>query len=123
MAALVCIFTRLLPRHSGRALGLSAMLMSIFPNTPLAGRVKTLILATFDVLEEEAQEHAARMAALAEGWGSLEKAEALDWSYRVKKDLGHKLRWRSESEREAFRRYEQEQYKAYEILIRRPPRA
>ena len=63
------------------------------------------------------------MAALAEGWGSPEKAQALDWSYRVKKDLGHKLRWKSDPEREAFYRYEQEQYKAYDILIRRPPRA
>ena len=63
------------------------------------------------------------MAALAEGWGSPEKAQALDWSYRVKKDLGEKMRWKSEAEREAFRRHEEERYKAYEILIRRPPRA
>ena len=97
--------------------------MSIFPNTPLAGRVKTLILATFDVPEEQAHDYATEMAALAVGWGSPEKAERLDWSYRVKKDLGHKLRWKSEAEREAFLRHEKQQYEAYEFLIRRPPRA
>jgi hypothetical protein len=97
--------------------------MSIFPNTPLAGRVKTLILATFNLPEEQAQDYAAEMAALAVGWGASEKAEALDWSYRVKKDLGDKLRWKSEAEREAFRRDEEERYKTYEILVQRPPRA
>ena len=98
-------------------------LMSIFPNTPLAGRVKTLILATFDVPEDQAQDYAAYLTALAVGWGSPEKAENLDWSYRIKKDLGHKLRWKSEEEREAFFRSEQEKYAAYDSLIRRPPRA
>src|SRR5262245_32024414 len=97
--------------------------MSIFPNTPLAGRVKAVILATFDVPEEQAQDCAVELAAIAVGWGSAEKAERLDWSYRVKKSLGHKLPWKSEAEREAFRRYEQEKYKAYEILIQRPPKA
>ena len=35
------------------------MRMSIFPIKPLVGRVKMLILATFDVPEQQAQEHAA----------------------------------------------------------------
>jgi|SRR6516164_453964 hypothetical protein len=96
--------------------------MSIFPITPLVGRVQTLILAHFDIPENQAQEYAAEMVALAEGWGSPESAQALDWSYRVKKDLGHKLPWKSDAEREAFRQQEEEQHKAYDFLIRRPPR-
>jgi hypothetical protein len=97
--------------------------MSIFPITPLVGRVKDLILTTFDISEQQAKEYAAEMVALAEGWGSPEKAQNLDWSYRVKKDLGHKLRWKSDTERETFHRYEEQQHKAYDLLIRRPPRA
>ena len=50
------------------------MRMSIFPITPLVGRVKTLILATFDVAEQQAEDYAAEMVALAEGWGSPENA-------------------------------------------------
>jgi len=72
--------------------------------------------------EEHAQDYAAQMTAPAEGWGSPETAEHLDWSYRVKKDLGHKLRWKSDDEREAFDRYEQDQHEAYEFLIHHRPR-
>jgi hypothetical protein len=99
------------------------MRMSIFPITPLVGRVKTLILATFDVPEQQADDYAAELAALAEGWGSPESAQALDWGYRIKKDLGEKLRWRSDAERDAFRQQQEERYNAYDFLIRRPPRA
>ncbi len=97
--------------------------MSIFPITPLVRRVQGLILATFDVSEQVAQDHAAELVALAEGWGSPEKAAQLDWSYRIKKDLGERLSWKSDAERETFRREQEEHYKAYDLLIRRPNRA
>jgi hypothetical protein len=97
--------------------------MSIFPITPLVRQVQSLILATFDVPEQVAQEHAAELVALAEGWGSPEKAAQLDWSYRIKKDLGERLPWKSDAERESFRRVQEDRYKAYDFLIRRPNRA
>ena len=97
--------------------------MSIFPITPLVGRVQGLILATFEVSEQVAQDHAAELVSLAEGWGSPEKAAGLDWSYRIKKDLGEKLRWKSATERQAFQREQMERYEAYDFLVRRPPRA
>ena len=97
--------------------------MSIFPITPLVGQVKTLILATFDVSEPAAQDCAAELVALAEGWGSPESARGLDWAYRVKKDLGEKLPWKSPAERDTFRRHQEERYKAYDFFIRKPNRA
>ena len=62
--------------------------MSIFPITPLVRQVQGLIVETFYVSEEHAQEYAAEMVSLAEGWGSPETAAQLDWSYRIRKDLG-----------------------------------
>ncbi len=97
--------------------------MSIFPITPLVRRVQRLIMETFDVTEEAAQDEAAGLVSLAEGWGSPESAAQLDWSYRIKKDLGERFRWKSNAEREAFQRYQEERYRAYDFLIRRPPRA
>ena len=97
--------------------------MGIFPITPLVGEVKALILATFNVSEQVAEDHAAELVALAEGWGSPESARALDWGYRVKKDLGEKLPWKLDAERENFRRLQEERYKGYDSLIRRPNRA
>ena len=75
--------------------------MSIFPTSPLVRRVQGLIVDTFDVSPEQAHDIAAEMVSLAEGWGSPESAAQLDWSYRIKKDLGQKLRWKSEAERTA----------------------
>jgi len=97
--------------------------MSIFPITPLVRRVQGLILDTFNVSDHAAQECAAELVALAEGWGSPEAAAALDWSYRVKKDLGDKLEWKSGAERLTFRKQEEDRYKAYDFLIKRPPLA
>src|SRR5580693_1024174 len=96
--------------------------MSIFPITPLVRQVQSLIIQTFDVSEQAAQEYAAELVALAEGWGSPEKAAGLDWSYRIKKDLGEvkKLKWRSEEERNSFEASQNQNYEAYDALIRRP---
>jgi hypothetical protein len=97
--------------------------MGIFPITPLVRRVQGLILATFDVPEQTAQDHAAELVSLAEGWGSPESAAQLDWSYRIKKDLGEKLPWKSDAERQTFYREQEDRYRAYDFIIRRPPRA
>jgi hypothetical protein len=94
--------------------------MSIFPVTPLVRQVQSLIIQTFDVSEQAAQDYAAEMVALAEGWGSPEKAAQLDWAYRIRKDLGEakKLRWRSDDERIRFEVAEKQKYTAWDAFIR-----
>jgi hypothetical protein len=95
--------------------------MSIFPITPLVRRVQGLILQTFDVSEQVAEDCAAELVALAEGWGSPETAEQLDWTYRIKKDLGvgRKLPWRSRDDRLSFEAAEKQKHQAYDFLIRK----
>ena len=85
--------------------------------------VEGLILQTFDVSKPEAHDYASGLAALAEGWGTSKTAVQVEWSYRIKKDLGEKLRWRSEEEREKFRREQQERFKSYEAHIKTKHRA
>ena len=99
--------------------------MSIFPITPLVRRVQQLIVETFDVSDDQAQEYAAGMVSLAEGWGSPETAAGLDWEYRVRKDLNEtgKLRWRSEAEREKFEALQKQKYKEWDEFIRTKFRA
>ena len=99
--------------------------MSIFPITPLVHRVQRLIVETFVISEGEALEQAALMVSLAEGWGSREVAESLDWNYRIRKDLGEtgKLPWRSEADREEFLSRENRKYKEWDALIRTKHRA
>ena len=99
--------------------------MSIFPVTPLVRRVQVLILATFDVTEQQAQDYAAELVALAEGWGSREAAERHDWDYRIRKDLGETrgLRWRSDADREKFESAEKQKYRAYDAFINTKYRA
>jgi len=93
--------------------------MSIFPITPLVRRVQGLILQTFDVPEQVAEDCAAELVSLAEGWGSPETAASLDWTYRVKKDCGvdRKYPWRSEQERLSFEAAEKQMHQGYEFLI------
>ena len=97
--------------------------MSDFPSSSLVGRVEALILQIFDVSAREAHDHASGLAALAEDWGGAEKAAQLDWSYRVKKDLGTKLRWRSDAERKKFESDQQERFTSYDTLIKTKHRA
>lgn len=93
--------------------------MSIFPITPVVHQVQGLILQFFDVPEQAAQDCAAELVSLAEGWGSPETAAGLDWTYRVKKDCGvdRKFPWRSEDERAKFEAAQKERYQTYEFLI------
>jgi hypothetical protein len=93
--------------------------MSIFPITPLVHQVQGLILQTFAVSDQVAEDCAAELVALAEGWGSPESAARLDWTYRVKKDCGvdRKFPWRSEEERLSFEAAEKQKHQAYEFLI------
>jgi hypothetical protein len=97
--------------------------MSDFPSPSLVGIVQNLILETFDVSKEEARDYASGLAALAEGWGTSKTAMQVEWSYRIKKDLGEKLRWRSEEEHEKFRRDQLERFKSYEAHIKTKHRA
>ena len=94
-------------------------IMSIFPITPLVRDVQRLIVATFEVSNQEAENYAAEMVSLAEGWGSREFAAQMDWAYRVKKDLGEtrKLKWRSEEARLEFEKAQKQEYAAYESYI------
>jgi hypothetical protein len=96
--------------------------MGIFPITPLVREVQGLILQTFDVSEREAQDYAAELVALAEGWGSPETAAQLDWSYRIRKDLGETkgLKWRSEQDRAKFEAVEKQKYADWDAFIRSP---
>lgn len=96
--------------------------MSIFPITPLVRRVQGLILQTFDVSEQTAEDYAAEMVALAEGWGSPETAPNLDWAFLIKKRLGEsdKLPWRSEDERHNFEAMRKQHFQAIDAFIRNP---
>src|SRR5438270_9125493 len=77
--------------------------MSASPSPVLVSALKGLILQTFEISAEEAHAIASGMVASGE-WGSdSDPASILDWSYRVKQELGEKLRWKSEPERERFR--------------------
>ena len=91
--------------------------MSIFPITPLVRRVQGFIVQTFDVSDEKARDCAAELVALAEGWGSPEKAAQLDWSYRIKKDLGEKLTWRSAADHAHFKADLKQNRQTYEAFI------
>ena len=95
--------------------------MGIFPITPLVRKVQSLMLETFEVSDEVALDIAAEMVSLAEGWGGKELAGNLDWSYRIKKDLGEtkRLKWRSEKQREEFETMERRKYEEWNVLIGR----
>lgn len=99
--------------------------MSIFPITPLVRDVQKLILQTFDISEQQAQDYAAELVALAEGWGSRETALNFDWCYRIKKDLGEtkKLRWRFEEDRTMFKAAEKQKYAGWDAFINSKHRA
>lgn len=99
--------------------------MSIFPITPLVRQVQHLIVQTFDVSEQQAEEYAAEMVSLAEGWGSPETAERINWDYRIRKDLGETrgLPWRSQAERKKFEESENRKYRELDAFINSKYRA
>lgn len=78
-----------------------------------------MILQTFDVSEQAAEDHAAELVALAEGWGRPEPAPRLDWPCIIRKRLGEveKLAWRSEAERLSFEATWNQTFQAYEAFV------
>jgi hypothetical protein len=88
----------------------------------LAAEVQTIILATFNVSEEEASVQAQRLAALAVGWSGEEGAAQIAWVHLVKKELGGRFPWKSEAEHEAWLKEGKEWYRAYESLYGSQPR-
>ena len=92
------------------------------PSPSHVARVRDVILATFDVSPQEAQEQAFGLAALAEGWGGA-GAQQHDWAYTVKKRLGESFRWRSDAERTAFYSERQQIVSSYERYIQQNKRA
>jgi len=96
--------------------------MSKSPSPSLVAEVQRLVLRFFEVSEEEARKHAVGLVALAEGWGSPKTAPNLDWPYRVKKDLGEKLEWKSEAEHRSFLSEREGTISSYEAYIKRPKR-
>jgi len=87
------------------------------PSPILVANIRSHVLATFVVADEEAQSIALGLALLAEGWGGS-SAQDLDWNYRVKKDLGKKFAWRSEEDQKNFNATRELANKSYEYLIR-----
>jgi hypothetical protein len=92
------------------------------PSPLHVAQVRNVILATFDISPEEAQEQAYGLAVLAEGWGG-EGAQQHDWAYTVKKRLGESLRWRSDAERAAFYSEREQIVRSYERHIQQNKRA
>ena len=72
------------------------------PTPSLVTYVRGIILATFNISEGVAHEHACGLALLADEWGDPSNAHQLNWDYIVKKRLGETFPWRSETERKAF---------------------
>lgn len=75
--------------------------VSASPTASIITRFREIILATFDVTGQEAQQHAYVLAALSEGVAS-EFVRQHDLSAIVKVRLGGLLPWRDPSERDRF---------------------
>jgi len=68
----------------------------------LISLVRSHIESAFDVSTDEATDHAKGFVALAVEWGEVSNAESHEWPYRILKDLGNILKWRSERDRSQF---------------------
>jgi hypothetical protein len=97
--------------------------MDYSPSSPLVAKVQMIILANFDVSVSDAHDHAGRLVAMAARWNGADEEVQLPWEHLVKKDLGNKLRWKSEAEHEKFRREEEQWRREYDFLYGSPPRA
>ena len=77
-------------------------------------------MRTFEITEQDALDYASETVSLAEDHGGPEKAAQLDWSYRVKKDLGEarKLKWLSEAEQKEFESAQRQKYDDLDAFIR-----
>ena len=80
------------------ALGSPCLSTGVSHMSQLAAEVQTIILATFNVSEEEATVQAERLAGLAVGWSGEEGAAQIAWVHLVKKDLGERFPWKSEAD-------------------------
>ena len=96
--------------------------MDYSPSSPLVAKVELIIRAYFDVSVSEAHGHAGRMVAMAARWNGADEEVQLSWDYIVKKDLGDKLRWKSEVEQEIFRKQREQWRREYEFLYGSKPR-
>ena len=96
--------------------------MNDSPSQSLVSLIQNIIVETFEISDAEAETRAETFALLAEDKGGQAKAATLDWRYRVKKDLGDKLKWRSEAAHHEFIRLQKQGYESYEILISKPQR-
>jgi hypothetical protein len=88
----------------------------------LVAEVCTIILATFNISEEEAGVLARRLAGLAADWSGEEGAAQLAWTHLVKKELGDKFPWKSETEHQKWLKERKEWYRAYDFLYGSKPR-
>jgi hypothetical protein len=87
------------------------------PSGALVEHVQSLISTFFEVSAEESRRRATGLVLLAEGWGSPELAKNLDWAYRVKKDLGSELNWRSPSVKQQFENEEKQRFESIDKLV------
>src|SRR5215468_4556977 len=77
--------------------------MNETPSTVLISALKGLILESFAISANDALKLAVTMAASGD-WGTdSDPAPIFDWSFRVRAELGQKLPWKSQAERERFR--------------------
>lgn len=83
--------------------------------------VRAIVVDTFEISDEEAQEHAIGLVLLAEGWGGTNTPN-LNWAYIVRKKFADKLKWKSETDRMAFFADRQSGYDAYENYIQKNKR-
>jgi len=95
--------------------------MNYEPSANLVGLITGVIAATFDISDKDAQTHAYRLAALAEGWGDP-RARTIDWNYTVKRHLGSSLKWQSDADRKQFELHREQVASAYENFIQQKRR-
>jgi hypothetical protein len=93
--------------------------MNESPSPTLVADVQALISALFEVSTAEAHTRAVGLVLLAENWGTPESAKNLDWSLRVKRDLGSKLQWRSTAIKEQFEKDEKDRLASLEKHVPR----
>ncbi|SPE50258.1 hypothetical protein SBV1_1080021 [Verrucomicrobia bacterium] len=87
----------------------------------LVAQVDMIILATFNISEEEASVEARRMVGLAVGWSGEEGAAQLAWAHLVNKELGDRFPWKSEAEHQNWLKERKDWYRAYDFLYGSKP--
>ena len=100
----------------GRSWSPASLSFGVNHMSQLVAEVQTIVLATFNISEEEASVEAQRLAGLAVGWSGEEGAAQIAWVHLVKKELGDKLPWKSEAEHQEWLKERKEWYRAYDFL-------